>query len=184
MLLGNLIGILIIVLISITYFLPDFFTFMANLLVIGFFIVIYFLIPDFLNETAEGGLFIYLASVLTLAIPFYQIQNYPLKDHTVSQNELTSSLMGSLAIIVVLYILELRAFSKNQNKGGLGINKIFFMGALYNWLNYTRLFILNSIFYKNGLKPVDDNQNSTLTNYLKNEENISYVDKSKIKVKN
>lgn len=184
MLLGNLIGILLIVLISITYFLPDNFTFLAILIVIFFLIGTYFLMPDFLAETAEGGLFIYLASCLSLAIPYYQIQNFPLKDHTVSQHELTSTLMGSIAIICVLYILELKAFSHSGNNEteGLGVNKIFFIGAVYNWVNYTRLFILNSLFYKNGLK--QETSSSPISNYEKNEGNSGYIEKNAIEVSN
>lgn len=184
MLLGNLIGILLIILISITYFLPTNFTFIVNILVVLFLLGMYFLIPDFLAETAEGGMFIYLASCLSLAIPYYQIQNFPLKDHTISQHELTSTLMGSVAIIVVLYILELNAFSQSVNNqvNGLGLNKIFFVGAVYNWINYTRLYILNSFFYKNGLK--QESSTNPISNYIRNEGNTGFVDKNLIDVSN
>ena len=183
MLLGNLIGLLLIVIISITYFLPGNFTFIFNFLVILIFLGFYFMMPEFLSETAEGGLFVYLASVISLAIPYYQIQNFPLKEHTVSQNELTSTLMGSLAIISVLYILELKAFSHSGNNGnqsgGLGINKIFFIGAIYNWINYTRIYVLNSFFTNDGLKS-ETSKTSAITNYIKNEENNKYVNKSQV----
>lgn len=190
MLSGSLIGILIIGLITLTYFLPGVYTFIANMIVIFFFLIIYFTIPDFLDRTAEGGIFIYMASVLTLAIPYYQIQNFPTKDHTVSQSELTGTLMGSLAIILVLYIIETRAFShtnsnSNSNESKLGLNKLFFIGAIYNWLNYTRLFVLNSFFYKDGLKPIGSiSDNSKETNYLINEENRGFISKSIINKEN
>lgn len=174
-----LIGFLLIIIIFITYFLPSNVTIIAIAGIVIFMLICYFVAPTFLSQTANGGFLVYIASVLSLAIPFYQIQNRPWEDHSITQNELTNTLMGSVAIVLVIYIIELRGFGnlENQNNGeSIGINKMFFIGALYNWLNYIRMYILNSFFTMNGIKPEDGG--SKLTNYIKNEVPTEYVDKN------